>query len=113
MKEKGRSSPGKGVTNKNRVRGRPESGFAEPLNHEQERIREWLKHVGFKKTAIGGVDEADVWRKIAELNSLYEAALSAERARYDALLAERCGAHGQSGTAASSQHGKVGDENYP
>ena len=73
------------------MRGRPNNGTAEPLNHEQERIQKWLKQIHFKRTFLGGVDEADLWKKIAELNSLYEAALSAERARYDALLAERCG----------------------
>ncbi len=61
------------------------------LNHEQENIQRWLKQVRFKKTLFGGVDEADVWKKIAELNEMYEAALSAERARYDALLTERAG----------------------
>ncbi len=61
----------------------------EPINHEQERIQKWLKQVRFKKNALGGVNEADVWKKISELNALYEAALSAERARYDAMLAAR------------------------
>lgn len=60
-----------------------------PLNHEQQHIRNWLKEVRFKKAVFGGVEESDVWKKIEELNTLYEAALSAERARYDALLAER------------------------
>lgn len=62
---------------------------AAPLNHEQERIRQWLTQVKFRKNLFGGVDEADVWKKLGELNSLYEAALSAERARYDALLSQR------------------------
>lgn len=60
-----------------------------PLNHEHLRIRKWLQEVRFKKTIFGGVDEADVWKKIEELNIMYEAALSAERARYEALLEER------------------------
>ena len=96
------SSP-KDVEKANRVRGRPNVGTADPLNHEQERIQKWLKQVRFKKTLFGGINEADLWKKIAELNSLYEAALSAERARYDALLAERYG---------SAEHGKFGDEDY-
>lgn len=54
-----------------------------------DNVRKWLKTVRFKKSFIGGVDEADVWKKISELNSLYEAALAAERVRYDALLKER------------------------
>ena len=44
-----------------------------------------------------------MWKKIAELNSLYVAALSAERARYDALLAQHCG---------SVAHGEAGDDIY-
>ena len=93
----------KDVAKPNRVRGKSNNETAEPLNHEQERIQEWLKQVRFKRAFFGGVDEADLWKKIAELNSLYEAALSAERARYDALLAERCG---------SAEHGEAGDDTY-
>lgn len=59
-----------------------------PLSHEQEKIRKWLSKVKFKKAFLGGVRESDVWKKLEELNAMYEAALSAERARYDALLAE-------------------------
>ena len=87
----------------NRVRGEPYSADKPPLNHEQERIQKWLKQVRFKKTLFGGVSEADLWKKIAELNSLYEAAISAERARYDALLAERCG---------FPEHTKTGGDAY-
>lgn len=93
----------KDTAKQNRVRGRPDAGPEEPLNHEQERIRKWLKQVRFKKTLLGGVNEADLWKKIAELNSMYEAALSAERARYDALLAE---------CYVSADPGEAGDESY-
>ena len=99
----GKHSSHKDVAKANRVRGRPNLGNVKPLNHEQECIQKWLKQVRFKKVFFGGVDEADLWKKIAELNSLYEAALSAERARYDALLAERCG---------SPAHGEAGDDIY-
>lgn len=58
------------------------------LNHEQANIQSYLKKVRFQK-AFFGVSESDVWKKIGELNALYEAALSAERARYDALLARQ------------------------
>lgn len=57
------------------------------LNHEQGQILEWIKKVRFRHKLFGGVDEADLWKKIAELNDLYQKAISAERARYDALLA--------------------------
>ncbi len=46
----------------------------------------WLKTVRFKKAVMGGVSEQDVWKKLEELNNLYEAALVSERARYDTLL---------------------------
>ena len=99
----GKYTSHKDVAKPNRVRGRPINTASEPLNHEQERIQKWLKQVRFKRTFFGGVDEADMWKKIAELNSLYEAALSAERARYDALLAQRRG---------SAVYGEVGDGIY-
>lgn len=56
------------------------------LNHEQKKIAEWMKTVRFRRQFIGGVSEQDVWEKIEQLNKMYEMALSAERARYDALL---------------------------
>lgn len=56
------------------------------LNQEQLKIAEWLKTVRFRKQFIGGVSEQDVWQKIEQLNKMYESALVAERARYDALL---------------------------
>ena len=96
----GKFSSPKDAAKPNRVRGRPINTASEPLNHEQERIQKWLKQVRFKKTLFG-VDEADLWKKIGELNILYEAALSAERARYDALLAQRCG---------EAKRGKAGDD---
>lgn len=57
-----------------------------PLNREHKRLLKWLCNVKFRRALFGGVDETDVWKKIEELNGLYEAALRAERARYDALL---------------------------
>ena len=63
----------------------------EAKNETQEDIVQWIKKLKFKKKLIGGVDEADVLKKIEELNSLYEKALLNERARYDALLKEAKG----------------------
>lgn len=60
----------------------------EPLNSEQKTIVEWLKKVRFRKQLFGGVSEQDVWKKIDELNKLYDAALTAERIRYETLIAE-------------------------
>lgn len=56
---------------------------------EQESIADWLKKVRFKKKLFGGVSEYDVWRKIDELNNMYNAALIAERVRYDTLLEQK------------------------
>lgn len=106
------SSSNKDVKQKNRTCGRPDSGLMEPLNHEHKRIRKWLKQVRFKKSLFGGVNEADVWKKIAELNTLYEAALSAERARFDALLAEYTGSDLQD-DYDSADYGEDGEDSYP
>lgn len=58
-----------------------------PLNHAHEQMLRWLKKVRFRKSVFGGVSERDLWKKLGELNDLYDSAISAERARYDALLA--------------------------
>ena len=58
------------------------------LNHEQEKLRQWFQEVKFRKVLFGGVDEIQLWKKLDELNQIYETSLSAERARYDALLAD-------------------------
>ena len=58
------------------------------LNHEQEKLRQWFQEVKFRKVLFGGVDEIQLWKKLEELNQIYETSLSAERARYDALLAD-------------------------
>lgn len=64
----------------------PKDPQADTPTREQKAIENWLKTTKFKKKLLGGVDEADVWKKIGELNSLYEAALAAERARCDAMI---------------------------
>ena len=58
------------------------------LNHEQEKLRQWFQEVKYRKVLFGGVDEIQLWKKLEELNQIYETSLSAERARYDALLAD-------------------------
>lgn len=70
----------------NQVRGTPDrqTGCS-----SQKSICEWLSQVQFRKAVFGGVQESDVWKKIAELNTMYENALAAERVRYDTLLEER------------------------
>lgn len=56
------------------------------LTPELQHIQTWLTKTKFKKTMFGGVKESDVWKKINELNTLYDQALTAERIRYDTLL---------------------------
>lgn len=53
---------------------------------QQQTIADWLQQVKFKRSFIGGVREEDVWKKISELNALYEKALAAERIRCDVLI---------------------------
>lgn len=57
---------------------------AEGLPPEQQEIVDWLRTVKFKRRFFGGVNEAEVWRKIDELNRLYEKALLVERSRHNA-----------------------------
>lgn len=56
------------------------------LTLEHVRIAKWLKKIRFRKKLFRGVSEQDVWKKMNELNSMYEAALTAERVRYDTLI---------------------------
>lgn len=76
-------------SSKHRVRNPTEYEEIQPLNREQKRMIAWLRKVRFKKRLFGGVSERDVWKKIEELNGLFNQALIAERARYDALLQGR------------------------
>lgn len=55
-------------------------------NPEFRKIAFWLAGVKFRKKLFGGLDPNDVWKKIEELNALYEKALMAERVRCDLLM---------------------------
>ena len=57
------------------------------ISQEQLEIVEWYRKVKFRKKLLGGVDEVQMWKKLEELYGLYENAIRAERARYNALLA--------------------------
>ena len=83
------------MANPNSQKGRApaEQEEIQPINREQKRMIAWLRKVRFKKKLFGGVSERDVWKKIEELNSMFNLALIAERARYDALLEEHAGDH--------------------
>lgn len=65
------------------------SRTGEVLSREQLAIAKWLKEVRFRKKLFGGVNEQEVWKKIEKLNEMYEAALNAERLRYDVLLEQQ------------------------
>lgn len=56
------------------------------LNPEQEEIADWLGNLRFRKQLVGGISEYDVWKKIIELNAMYEEALKAEHIRCDAII---------------------------
>ena len=56
------------------------------ISPEQEAIIQWFRTVKFRKNLLGGVDEAAMWKKLEELYVLYEAAIRAERTRYNVLL---------------------------
>lgn len=74
------------------ARPRRSSSQKGAVNREHEELIQWFQTVKFRKVLFGGVDEIQMWKKLEELNKLYEAAIRAERARYDALLLERTGA---------------------
>lgn len=56
------------------------------LNPEQIKIGQWLENLRFHKQILRGVSEYDVWKKIIELNAMYEEALKAERIRCNAII---------------------------
>ena len=61
------------------------------ISPEQLAIIQWYKTVKFRKKLLGGVDEAAMWKKLEELYALYEAAIRAERTRYNVLLEQQTG----------------------
>ncbi len=61
------------------------------ISPEQEAIIQWFRTVKFRKNLLGGVDEAAMWKKLEELYALYEAAICAERTRYNVLLEQQTG----------------------
>lgn len=53
----------------------------------QDFISEILSKMKFKKRMIGGVDEADVWKKIEELQKAYERNYEIQRRKYEEAIA--------------------------
>lgn len=64
------------------ARGTAEIDLTAPM----DKVSAYLEKLRFRHRAFGGVDEQDVWKKLAELNALYEAALDAEHARCNAYI---------------------------
>ncbi|MBQ8200167.1 MAG: hypothetical protein IJZ74_00190 [Clostridia bacterium] len=62
------------------------AGPALPENPWQKKIADWLGKLKLRKVMFGGVSEKQVWKRIGELNEMYQAMLQAERARYEVLL---------------------------
>ncbi|NLY44603.1 MAG: hypothetical protein GX053_01215 [Tissierella sp.] len=55
-------------------------------NEYIEKIAQWLEQIRFRKKFFGGISEQDVWKRMDELNNMYEEALKAERIRYDVMI---------------------------
>lgn len=102
------SGPSRGAALRRSPRGeessapRPSSGEMQD-NTEYRRVAQWLATVRFRKKVLGGVDPGDVWKKIEELNRLYEDALLAERVRYNLLIRQ---ARGEVQTSPEDPHGE-------
>lgn len=60
-----------------------------PRNAGHEKMLLWLRKVHFRRTIIGGVDEADVWHKLEDLDRLYEESILCERERYNVKLTDQ------------------------
>ncbi|CUO72974.1 hypothetical protein EAI89_03560 [Eubacterium sp. am_0171] len=58
-------------------------------DRKMQGIAEMLRKIQFRKKWFGGVDEADVWRQIDELQKEYEKELLLQKERYRTLLRER------------------------
>ena len=56
----------------------------------------------FRRTLFG-VNERDVWKKLAELDKMYQQLLRAERIRYDTLLEQQ-----KITVSSPEKHGEVG-----
>lgn len=54
-----------------------------------ETLAHTFQEMKFRKKLLGGVDEADVWRKLEKLQQEYETLYNRQAAHYQALLEER------------------------
>lgn len=56
------------------------------VNHSMEPIANLLKTMKFRKKILGGVNEADVWKKIGLLQEEYEKSFEMQREKYEAII---------------------------
>lgn len=54
-------------------------------------IAAYLEALHFRRKALGGLDETDVWKKLKRLDAMYAAVSDNQRLQYEALLRERDG----------------------
>lgn len=57
-----------------------------PENPYQQKIASYLGKMKLRRVTFGGVSEKQVWKRIGELNEMYQEMLALERARYEVLL---------------------------
>ncbi len=76
------------TTSRRRRAEKPQLPAAPPLpeNPWQKKIADWLGKVKLRRVMFGGVSEKQVWKRIGELNEMYQEMLKVERARYEVLL---------------------------
>lgn len=72
-KRKTRSNRGRKA--KEALSPRENDSTTEGINQEHKEIIKWFQTVKFRRMMFGGVDENDVWKKLEELNRLYESAI--------------------------------------
>lgn len=61
----------------------------ESSDSAMETLARTFQEMKFRKKLLGGVDEADVWRKLEKLQQEYETLYNRQAAHYQALLEER------------------------
>ena len=61
---------------------------AEKAAQNMQELAEQLKGIKFRRKLLGGVDEADVWRQLEEIERSYESVLAAQEARLLGRLQE-------------------------
>lgn len=64
----------------------PMQPHADPAMEELTHLFEQMK---FRKKWLGGVDERDVWKKLEQLQQVYEQAYQRQAAYYQALLEQQ------------------------